>query len=422
MPALTLRFIVFACIYLGAVGFLNPKGMFSAQAIRAMFYGFSVIGLAMAVASRPQLDIRYPKKTYFVLLAAILFSAVMASAFHPQSLTVSVMTILPALFGYAFLFTLVRLEIPERDIIRFLMACAFVAVPVYFANVATFPNYLFGEAADKVEDMTRGILRVAVPFMDVIVMFLFYGLGRWMSTRNFKWIALIAMCTVMIFLSVTRQVIAISAVLGVIFVVRHSGWLVRIAVAGGVALTIFVILPSIPAYQAMTELSEDQAEHNEVNDEDIRVYDYRYFCDEFQTNDLTRIFGNGMPSFGNSRWGDFVDSEWDTNGTFLVDVGWAGFYWEFGAIAVVCLLSLMLSGATRRKPREKTYLGYTMWYLILTSVAGGPILYQFQILDICIVLYLIYLPAAGKDAEGRITESTLPRPRRRTLADLRNTP
>lgn len=413
-----LRFIAFAFTFLASVGFLNPKGMLSDQIVKLLFYASSMMALAVAfLYGKSTARIKYPRIAYWGVVLSIIFSVFMATAFHSQSLKVSALTTLGIIFAYIFFWTLLRLQVDEKQILKFLLICCFVAVPVYFADVATFPNYLFGAPFDKVEDMSRGMLRVPIFFLELMVMFLFYSINQWIVYRNKKWIVPGVVFVVMIFLSVTRQVILISGVLALIFLLKSTTWTKRALVIAAVAVVYFLVLPKIPAYQAMVELSEDQSEANEVMDEDIRIYDYRYFCNEFQTNDVTRVFGNGTPSFGNSAWGNFVDSEWDTNGTFAVDVGWAGFYWYYGAIATACLLILLIKAACRKRSPQRRYLTYTVMYYILASVASGPILYTHQVLYLMIILYLIYGTEKDQLPEDGVNHPKLQQ--RRRLGELR---
>lgn len=414
-----IKFITFALTLLAAVGFLNPKGILNYQMVKALFYllSFCLFGLGCIEGKRLG-AVKYPRYCYWVLLGAMFLAVFVATNVHHQPFKVSLMAELGPLMAVLMFWAMMRLDLPEEQILKFLLICCLVAVPVYFVNAATFPNMLFGGETIREEDLSRGILRVPIYFLEFMVMFWFYSINQWIVKRNYKWIGIGALFLVMIFLSVTRQVILISGVLGVVFMLKNAGWFLRICTVGFIAVLMLVILPAIPAYQAMMELSEDQSEQNEMQEEDIRIYDYRYFGDEAQTSIVTRIFGNGVPSYGNSKWGDFIESEWEINGTFAVDVGWIGFYWHYGAIAVIALLILLIKAAMRHKPPEKRYLTYTVVYFILASIASGPILYFHQMLYIMVVLYLIYKPSES-EYEQINSGNNIKLQQRRRLGQLR---
>lgn len=416
-----IRFIAFALVFLSSVGFLNPKGVLSDQMVRAGFYGLSVLAMMVAFASGRKLrGVDYPRIPYWTIIVSIVFSAFMASAFHPQGLKVSLMVALSPLMSYLFFWTLMKLDVPEKDVLRFLLVCCLIAVPVYFLNVLTWPNYLFGKSAEQSMEslnLTRGIIRVPIFFFNFMVVFIFLGIDKCLKRWNWKWAVLVVLFSMMVVLSVTRQYILITAVLSFIFVFTNVNLAKKIILII-VALGMGTVALKSTIGKALTEVSEDQAEDNEVEDEDIRVYDYRYFGNEAQTNMFTRIFGNGAPSFGNSPWGNQMDSEWDTTGTFYVDVGWVGFYWLYGALATLALLCLFVMSAIVAYRSKRRYLTYAMIYIIFVSIASGPIIYQNQIIEIMIMLYLVYGIKNNETNEENGSDHTKLQQRRR-LGQLR---
>ena len=407
---------------LSLYGFLNPFGVLSPQIIKFTIYLLVVFGLIIAynAANKKGLKINYPRKTYWTLMSGILVSIFMASAFHTQSLSISFMTTLSYIIGYGTLFLFLKLDISERDVINVFFWLSVIAIPVYFVNAATYPNMIFGGAVDKGEDLTRGILRIPMYYLDLMVFFLFYGINQWLEKRSKKWIIWALVCMIMIFLSVTRQCILFSAVLGLIFLLKKSSWIKRILIIAATATFIFVVLPAIPAYQAMVELSEDQRDSNSEED-DIRIQAYEFYLNSYQTNELTRIFGNGLPAMGNSPWGNMVESELDDTGCLYADIGWGGFYWLFGIFSVVALFLLCLFAITRRKSPSNKFLSYWIAYFILYCIAAGPNIYIEQIVIYMVGLYLCFRPQSdNKNPEDESNGSNNPKlQQRRGLYQLR---
>lgn len=163
--------------------------------------------------------------------------------------------------------------------------------------------------------------------------------------KNKIYIWLIILTTIFIILSVTRQYILLSIILGIIFILNKASLSKKIITASLCIIIYLFVLPQIPIYKTMVELSEEQAERNKT-EEDIRIKAWNFYIDEYQTNQITRILGNGIPSIGNSNWGNehgqIVDKNLGGNGCYMADVGWAGFYWEFGLIATIGLLIILL--------------------------------------------------------------------------------
>ena len=142
------------------------------------------------------------------------------------------------------------------------------------------------------------------------------------------------------------------------------------------------------------ELSEEQAEKNKYEKEDIRITAWRFYTTENQTNSVTPFLGNGIPSEGNSVWGikhmKTIYYEYGGNGCFTVDVGWAGFYWLFGLFATLALMTIMIKAIIRKKPDKESYMSYGILFFLITSITAGPILFSQQIVSLCLILYLIY--------------------------------
>lgn len=385
---------IYILIILSSLTFYNPFGLIPIQFGKFIFYILCIIALIYAYKTKFSLNkINYPRLTYKILLLSILFSALMASHFHDQSLKVSFIAILPTIFGFSVFYFLMKVNIPKEKIERIIWIFCFISMGIYIINMMSFPNIIFG--AEKEEyDTSRGIVRIGINSIELIVLFFFYSINQWMITKKKKYVWLILLTAIFIVLSVTRQIILLSAVLGIFFVLKQASLQKKIIVISFCALFYFIILPQIPIYQTMIELSESQAERSRTEKEDIRITAWKFYTNEYQTNELTRVFGNGIPSIGNSKWGnDFekiVSYDYGGNGCFFVDVGWAGFYWLFGAVATLSLIILFLKAILKKKSSDKQYLSYWFIFIILTSIASAPIIYYFQIISIVTVLYLVY--------------------------------
>lgn len=319
---------------------------------------------------------------------------------------------MPFVFSYMLFSTMMKLDVPKEQVIRFCLFLSLIAIPLYFANAATFPNFMFGGMTEKGEDLSRGILRVPVFSLNIIAMMVFYAINQVILKRKpLMWTILGCLFAFMIFMSLWRQYIVIVYALSVIFIFLNSSMLKRLililflgVIAGAVT--------QIPAVKAMIELSEDQSEAND-EDEDIRIYDYKYFGNESRTNDVTRVFGNGAPSLGNSRWGTMMENEWDELGTFPPDTGWAGYYWYYGAIAVLSVFILFLISTIRKKRPDQQYLTYTFIMYLLIEIASGAILRYDETVCIAIALYLLY--GAG-DSNSELIPDATPSVRKRKLS------
>lgn len=324
----------------------------------------------------------------------------MAIIYQQQSFMTTLIATLPYFLGYLVFFILMKLDIPKEQIRKALWIFCFIGMATYLINLVSIPNLIFGEGRDEF-DSSRGFIRLSISSLELIVLFLLYSINQWIVTKKKKYLCLIALTATFIILSVVRQYIMISALLSLLLILNNSSITKKIFILVICFIFFTVILPKIPMYQKMSEVTKEQVERNNSQEEDIRIQAWKFYTYEYQTNFLTTILGNGTPSIGNSIWGNkFAQKttrEYGGNGCYYVDVGWAGFYWLFGLISTLSLLILLLKGILKQSSRNELYLKYWCLFIILASIASAPILLYKQIISISTVLYLIY----GKNKKNR---------------------
>lgn len=384
-----MKYWAFVITVLASIGFFNYHNILGGSFGKLVFCLCVVGSLIVAMTRGANLrGVRYPRICLIVVLVTILGSAFMATAFHPQSIGNSISPISVIFLAYLFFFVMMKLDIPRKKIINTYILLCGIATVVYFINLRAMPAMVFGKPLEG-EDISRGILRIPVVFIEMFPLLCFYGINQWIATKRKKWLWLIGLSIVMIVLSVVRQIIVLTFVLGLLFFLRKISLKWKILMVATIAAIVVWVLPMIPVYRAMIDLSERQIEINESK-ENPRIAAWRFYTYENQTNDLSPIFGNGTPSFGKSRWGKIFESVIIENGCFAADVGWAGYFWYFGGISTVALLLMMLSAFMRNGPDDRLYLRYWFAFIIITSAASGPILYYHQIISISVCLYLVF--------------------------------
>lgn len=384
--------LVLILIYLSAHGFFNPFGVVPDSLSKALFVCLSLLALIIALRKH-KIRNNYPKLAYRLLVVGIFVSSIMASVFHDQSYSVSLVAVLPYLFGYLYFFVLDRFQVKSEVIERAFQILTVASLLMYILNFVSFPNMVFGETKDDY-DMSRGFARIGVPMIEIVVTYFFYLINQWMISRKKKSVYWIILTAILIFMSLTRQVIVMAAVLGFLFIMQKASWFKKISVIAICIFVVYVVLPQIPMVKTMIELSEQQSLDNK-SDEDIRVKAWRFYTTEFQTNAITPYLGNGVPSYGKSRWGNFVEQttalyQDGGNACFTVDVGWAGFFWYFGGVATLGLLLMFWKGITRKKATDKQYISYALAFIAITAIASGPILFYSQICSLSLLFYLAY--------------------------------
>ncbi len=394
MKSLTKKYYLYILIVLSSLTFYNPFGIIQPQYGKLLFYSICMISLIYAYKNGINIrKVKYPKVAYIILISGIIFSSFMALFFHEQSFMTSFIAIIPYLLGYLVFYILIKFNLPKEKIEKAIWTFCFIGMAIYIINMLTFPNITFGETKDEY-DTSRGILRLNIFSLELIVLLFFYSINQWMITKKKKYIWLIFLTAVFIVLSVTRQYILLSSILGVCFILKKASLSKKIITLVLCFFVYFEVLPQIPMYRTMVELSEEQAERNKTEKEDIRITAWKFYTYEYQKNKFTAIFGNGVPSIGNSEWGDEFQKtiyfEYGGNGCFTSDVGWAGFYWNYGLFATIGLISLLLKAIFYRKQKNEEYLTYWCIFIFITSITSGPIIISKQIISIMTVLYIIF--------------------------------
>lgn len=401
------KYWVFLFTVLASVDFFNFHDLFGGVIGKAFLYIGIIASTVIAVLYGVDLRrVRYPRVALAVMLTAIMGSTVMASVFHAQSLTTSFITTIPFFLSYLFFFLLLKLDIPSEKIIKTYIILFIASAFVYFCNLLTAPNMMFGAPLSS-EDLSRGLLRIPVVFLEMIPLLVFYAINRLLVTKHKRWLWLIAGGVLMVILSVTRQVIALTIVLGLLFYFRNIAMKWKVLMVMCVSAFVYWVLPMIPVYHAMIELSEKQIEKNESKD-DPRIAAWRFYTYENQTNDLSPIFGNGVPAKDKSRWANQFYSETDDNRCLAADVSWAGYFWYFGAIATISLLIIFIKALLKHKSKDQLYLNYWLVMVMIMSIMSGLILYHFQIISISVVLYLVFKKGGDEENERRTDSDCMP--------------
>lgn len=380
---------------LGSTGFYNYHGMFSEGMEKGLLYFFILVAAIYAWLN-PRKDVKpvhFPRIAWIALIALMVISTFMAILIHEQPIVTSFISSLQYLFPFSFIFVLLWLRPDPDKLIRGIFILVGIGIVVYFINFRSFPNNVFGEPLE--EDLSRGILRVPIPYHLLLSLLFFYCINRYNLTSRPRWLILICFGAIMIILSVIRQVILIDFALGFLFFVRRYSLVKKIIFGSVLLITGLVIFTSLPFYKDMMELSEEQYEDTAVNDkEDVRIGAWRYYAVEgVEENPETVLFGNGVVALKISRWGKELLSFQEATGFLYADVSWAGFIYQFGYIGTFTLLYILLTAIFKRKGPDRLYLTYFLIAMGLMGIASGVWTYFYQILEIMLGFYLVYAPA-----------------------------
>ncbi len=382
--------ILFVLYTFSVLEFFQPLNMIEPELAKAISYAamVAIFGLAIVCDTKEQHITTY-KRNIKGLLCMIALSIIMPTiSYFDQSLSTTFVATLPY-FSYGLYFALRKFGIERSFFYKLIFSIVALAIITHTINLRTFPLILFGELQDDYE-LDRGGLRLVIQGFNFIVLGFFIVAGEFMRSRRLRWIPLFIICFAMIFLSYTRQHIVACTLLGLWMLLRSCGgrWrqvVIGIAVVGMLAYT----LPKIPIVKQLVNLTIEQHDRNEAaNRENVRVVAARYYGWEAFDSPLNRILGNGVPSY-HSKWGMEVKVHADMENLYTLDVGWFGFNWYFGIVAVIFMLSICGKAILPRyNPKSSTGRYYFVW-LFVTSFMSGSLLYNYEIIVTIIALCII---------------------------------
>lgn len=401
---------------LAVVGFYDFHNLLTPQIIRAMFMFMVLVTGFVGWRMKPELeviDVDYPRWLWVLFIVGLVVSNFVCPFYHHQSLVTTLIASSTVIFTYLFLFAIVLLKPDPEMLIRYLFVVGAMSMAVFFANFFTFPNVMFGEPV--LEDLSRGMLRIRIPLMQVLLLLYFYSINKWHLDGRRIWLVSAGLLFICGILSVTRQFIAIMAVLGFFQLLKKMSWTHKAMIGAVLAAIAILAYTQLPIFQTMRELSEEQIDATtSAQKEDVRISDWRYFGYEGTEDIVPLLFGNGTPSTINSVWGRQLDAFMEETGWFMADTSWAACLYMYGYVTTAILLIIVFKAIFQKKTAEKSYLTYFFLSAFLQGIAWGTWFYPYQIVVLVVGFYLLYANQMN-DNQLQIDSpdvSSLPRARR----------
>lgn len=325
-------------------------------------------------------SIRTPIK---LLLCSFVISIFMSYILWNQSLIDGIITTLPY-FLYGFILVFKKNKLSSDTIGEVLFYCLCISILVRIVNYITYPNVIFG-AADLNE--VRGGIRMTAPGIQFIVLGFFFYINKYLITRERIILLYIGICLIFILLSLTRQVIFFSFVLGILMLltqknIKHK--FSKIIISGCI---LFFILNSSIINNLIKATGEQIAKNEDT--EDVRLRGYKFYMYELQPNIAAHILGCGRIADEKTEFSHHLNNLIIENRCFIGDVGYAGFYFQYGAIGLFLLLWIMKMSVQKNNDVRKKYCRYFIIYYAIISISSSPIGYKSEFILLTIILYLI---------------------------------
>lgn len=290
-------------------------------------------------------------------------------------------------------YALIYLMIPLMYIMKIdekflLKMCLVIGVWFAFTELIqqfTYPVYWFaarGETEEHNIEIRNGVYRFSVGGTGFGLITLFYALQKYLEKGKFKYLLLLIVGMVGIYLTCTRQVMAAAA--GCILVGLYLKKKLKLRALIGIAIVGIIV------YQNIDRFFGGYIEMTEGLDENyIRFIAYRYYGLEYnEGNILAFLIGNGVPRLERSSYGNEIYVLQEDLGLIRADIGLVGEYSFHGILYVITILYIFWYIFKNRKYID-LYLQLYMLYSFVTSIMLLPFRCSLGTYSTCIVLYLI---------------------------------
>lgn len=350
------KFVTYACSILLIVGSLRTT-----EKCNAIFV-YSVLGISICQ----------------------ILSAFNAYQYFGQSLGVSILATLQG-FAYILLIPFMKSKLKTNDLEQIVQVFAVCFIIFSLINRLT-PVPLFGKADDSIE---RGVVRfrvIGVYWAMLLLLMKANAFALSSSRKDLCW-ALIAMFAII--LTLTRQNILVAFLMASLLFFMRVNWKKKTMYIVTVLAVFFVVLPQSQIYNSLVEKTESDREAQDQYD-NIRLVAAEYFLEDCPRNTSQTLFGHGTPSFGNSSYGRQYENFQTFTGIYREDVGYCGFFYDFGLVSTILLFLLFVRALFVKIPKRYLYLKYFAGAFLILNIASAPCLVNYNIIPFMLCLAMMH--------------------------------
>lgn len=325
-------------------------------------------------------------KCFWWIVAGILLSMVPAMLYHGQSIFQSVITYRMQLM-WIVVPLLIKVAPSEDDIVKVSLICAYVMLAMAFLK--RFLPQLFVIDYERMEALridTVGWFTIGFSLATIPV---FYYLGR--MQKRFKWQDLVpvSICMLFLFLVENRTTLFPMTILLVYSLLKIKSKYKGYIVLGLIALLVLAAFKTFDVWQELISQTFEELDDSDYNRSKAFVY---FLSPLANPGFLTYILGNGfLSSHADSLMQDMMEQ-----GVYNSDMGFLGFWNQFGILPVIVFLILIIKPWIRK---NKMPYSYKLWSLLL--LAGSLTISYFGNPTAMIYFALYYYMGSYYSRKGR---------------------
>lgn len=316
-----------------------------------------------------------------LFLGVICFSIFPAYLYWQQSLSISFIAIMPFLM-YSLYLILIHAKIEKEYIVKCINTIALLHISIMFLKFI-FPSFPLGGI---LEDADRGNRLMIAG--DMFKLFYFFELlYHYLSFRRRKDLLMLSLSFICILLPMTRQRIVAILFLGGIMLFKTLKLKWKLVWIPMTCIFCIIILKSNVG-SGMVQMTNEQMTSENYHSR-IREIGIAYYLVGFPDKGGNKLWGNGIPSYGRSKYGNDSKEFADDTKIYLIDIGLIGIYNYFGILGCIALLGIIFLFICGRCEDKYVYAKYVLGLLLLNSITSGVLLAPGEFLFIGISAYLL---------------------------------
>ncbi len=332
-----------------------------------------------------------------LLLLSMFISILMAGIYWGQSLSYSLIATAPYLIFFVF-FYLLHIKFPVDMLEKIIVIYGVIYILLYTFEFINSPTVFFGKPlwGDEYSE-SRGIVRIIFPGGGVFILTTFIAINKLTSQKKNRWFWIFLSLAGLIIpvMQVTRQFIVGILLIYLFHFIRTLSLSKKVGILVSILVIILIIADSDnPILKGLIESTQSDAS---LGSDYIRVLAGEYFLTDFSPNLVTQFFGNGVPYWGVSNYGVYLEMLAHNQYYFLADVGIIAVYAMFGVLAVFAYIYIWILSFKIPLPKDKQYLKYYLWFILLTSLTWYSTYHYHYLIITVYVIYMyqsVYLKAS----------------------------
>lgn len=354
--------------------------------------GIAIIFFAYLIIKWPKGN-SYNFKVEILLLILLPFLSMLNTySLYGQSYIESA-RVLAGNFVWVFYFMLHRYKVQESTILKAFIIIAIFIVGIEVIQQFTYPNAVFGIANEdtmfenglqEMAEQRNGLWRFRISNGYFFTATVLFATMYWTRKKvNSKFLVVIALMLIGLYLTLTRQVIAATllTIFLSFFLGKKSQGMVRVIIIG------VVLIGLLYAYSDVLFGSLVEQTNSDVNKGNVRLLAATYFWGESTQSPQVFALGHGLPS-GNGNFSILMSQLQEFMGFFTSDVGFIGIIYTYGAIYVLICYRILWKLFFTYKKVVPLYVRMFVIFAASMSIMIFPIRDQTTIFIWTMIIYI----------------------------------